>query len=169
MAKDSFNFLDLLNDEAWFQASARLEEEIDGHAIAGPKWGAHLGDFMANPQRLGHFVHLRSMVIQAWHQYIAEWELGIGSEAAAVKGQELLLTRLEHPPVEVQEKLMALLEAKLSVPQGEWEMTAAIHGELRVLFGQLLTTDDWGEIAKSASNRTYDYVLEHRPLVLESP
>ncbi|MEM9809521.1 MAG: hypothetical protein AAF959_30095 [Cyanobacteria bacterium P01_D01_bin.56] len=169
MTKDSFNFLDLLNDEAWFQESVRLEEEIDCHAIAGSEWGAYLGDFMANPQGHRHFAHLHSMVIQAWNQYIAEWELGIGSEAAAVRGQELLLTRLEHPQVEVQEKLMALLEAKLSVPQGDWVMTAAIHGELRVIFGQLLTKDDWSEIAKSASNRTYDYVLEHQPLVLEKP
>ncbi|MEO0490919.1 MAG: hypothetical protein AAFZ49_15380 [Cyanobacteria bacterium J06659_2] len=148
-------------DEAWLREAAHQEAAAGCDITAGYDWGTHLGDFMANPQGYSQFAHLRSMVIQAWKQFVADWELGIGTEAAEAKGQELLLSRLHQPDAEVQETLIALLEAKLSKPQEEWVMTEAIQAEFRNVFNKLLKPGDWSSIAETASHRVYLHVLNH--------
>jgi hypothetical protein len=89
-----------------------------------------------------------------------EWNLGIEAEAAEAKGQALLLERLHQPKAEVQQRLLALLEAKLSKPQGEWEMREAVHAEIRIVFRKVLTQEDWQAIAASAGDRIYAQVLK---------
>ncbi|WP_017302319.1 hypothetical protein [Nodosilinea nodulosa] len=168
MTQNDFSFMDLLEDDAWFEASARREEAVDCEALAGYGWGSHLGSVMANPQGYSHFAELRSMVMQAWQQLVTEWDLGIGTEAAEAKGQELILKRLHQPEPEIQETLMALLEAKLSKPQGEWEMTKTVHAEIRAVLGKVLTPDDWKAIAESASHDIYAQVVRHELVTVES-
>jgi hypothetical protein len=65
MAQDDFNFMDLLEDDAWFEAAARREESVTCEALAGNGWGTHLGALMANPQGFSHVAQLRSIVLQA--------------------------------------------------------------------------------------------------------
>jgi hypothetical protein len=98
---------------------------------------------MANPQGYSHFAQLRSMVMQAWKQLVAEWDLEIGAEAAEAKGQELIMERRHRPEPEIQETWLALLEAKLSKPQEEWEMTEAVHSQIRAVLSKVLTPEDW--------------------------
>ena len=160
MAQDDFNFMDLLEDDAWFEAAARREESVTCEALAGHAWGTHLGAVMVNPEGYSHFAQLRSMVVQAWQQLVTEWDLGIGSEAAAAKGQELIMTRLHQPEPEVQETLMALLEMKLSTPQGEWEMTEAAHTQIRRVFSQVLMPEDWDDIASAAAKAVQNHVKQ---------
>jgi len=146
-------------DEEWLREAVRQEEEAGCDMAAGYDWGAQLGNFMANPEGYSHFVMLCSMVTQAWKHLVAEWDLGIGQEAAETKGQELIFERLRHPQPAIQERLIALLEAKLSKPQGAWEMTETIHAEIRAVFSQVLTQEDWSAIAASASERIRHQVL----------
>ena len=160
MAQDDFNFMDLLKDNAWFEAAVRREESVQSEALAGDGWGTHVGAVMANPKGYSHFAQLRSMVMQAWKQLVTEWNLGIGTETAEAKGQELIMARLHQPEPEVQETLMALLEMKLSKPQGEWEMTEAVHTQIRHVLVKVLTPEDWQAIAASARDRIYAQVLK---------
>ncbi|MGB3495665.1 MAG: hypothetical protein WBA57_23250 [Elainellaceae cyanobacterium] len=168
MAQDNFNFMDLLEDDAWFEAAVRREESVDCEALAGHGWGTHLGAVMANPQGYSHFAQLRSMVMQAWKQLVTEWDLGIGAEAAEAKGQELIMEQLHRPEPEIQEALLVLLEAKLSKPQGEWEMTEAVHSQIRAVFGKVLSQEDWKAIAESARDRIYAQVLKQERVAVES-
>jgi hypothetical protein len=168
MAQDNFNFMDLLEDDAWFEAAVRREESVECEALAGYGWGHHLGSVMANPQGYDHFAQLRSMVMQAWKQLVTEWDLGIGAEAAEAKGQELILERLLQPEPDIQGTLLALLEAKLSKPQGEWEMTEAVHAQIRGVLGKVLTQEDWRAIAESARDRIYAQVLRQELVAVES-
>jgi hypothetical protein len=168
MAQDDFNFMDLLEDDAWFEAAVRQEESVECEALAGYGWGTRLGAMMANPQGYGHFTQLRSMVMQAWKQLVTEWDLGFGAEAAEAKGQELILERLHRPEPGIQETLLALLEAKLSKPQGEWEMTEAVHAQIRDVLGKVLTQKDWRAIAESARDRIYAQVLQQELVAVES-
>lgn len=138
-------------DEAWLREAVRIEEEFGGDISAGPDWGTHLGTVMANPQGQSHFAQLRSMVMQAWKQLVTEWDLGVGAAAAAAKGQELILKRLHQSEPEIQETLLALLEDKLSKPQGEWEMTQTVHEEIRAVFRKVLTPENWKAIAQCLS------------------
>ena len=158
MTQDDFNFMDLLEDDAWFEAAARREDSVTCEALAGNGWGTHLGAVMANPKGFSHVAQLRSMVVQAWQQFVTEWDLGVGSEAAAAKGQELIMTRLHQPEPEVQEALMALLAMKLSAPQGEWEMTDAVYAQIRRVFGKVLTPEDWDDIAIAAAKAVQNHV-----------
>jgi hypothetical protein len=148
-------------DEEWLREAVRIEEEAGGDISAGPDWGTHLGRVMANPQGHSHFAQLRSMVIQAWQQLVSEWDLGVGAAAAEAKGQALILERLHQPEPDVQETLLSLLEAKLSKPKGEWEMTKKAHEEIREVFRKVLTPEDWKAIAESASHHIYAQVLRH--------
>ncbi|MEO1095087.1 MAG: hypothetical protein AAFX01_09320 [Cyanobacteria bacterium J06638_28] len=77
MAQDDFNFMDLLEDDAWFEAAVRREESVNGEALAGYSWGTHLGAVMANPKGYSHLAQLRAMVLQAWQQLVTEGDLGI--------------------------------------------------------------------------------------------
>lgn len=167
MTQKNFDFMDLLEDDAWFEASARREESVDCEALAGYGWGSHLGSVMGNPQGYSHFSQLRSVVMQTWKQLVTEWNLGIGTESAEAKGQELILARLHQPAAEVQETLMVLLEAKLSKPQGEWEMTETVQAEIRAVLAKVLTQDDWKAIAESASHHIYAQVLRHELVTVE--
>jgi len=158
MAQDDFNFMDLLEDDAWFEVTARREDSVTGEALVGHGWGTHLGAVIANPKSFSHIAQLRSMVVQAWQQLVTEWDLGIGSEAATAKGQELIMTRLHQPEPAVQEALMALLAMKLSAPQGEWEMTDAVHAQICRGFSQVLRPEDWYVIAISAAQAVQNHV-----------
>jgi hypothetical protein len=64
--------------------------------------------------------------------------------------------------------LLALLEAKLSKPQGEWEMTEAVHAQIRGVLGKVLTQEDWRAIAESARDRIYAQVLRQELVAVES-
>ncbi|MFE4105984.1 hypothetical protein [Almyronema epifaneia] len=155
-------------DEEWLREAVRIEEEAGGDISAGYGWGSQLGAVMANPQGYSHFAQLRSLVMQAWKQLVSEWDLGIGAEAAEAKGQELIMERLHRPEPEIQETLLVLLESKLSKPQGEWEMTEAVHGQIRAVFGKVLSQEDWKAIAASARDHIYSHVLKQEPVAVES-
>ena len=109
--------MDLLDDDAWFEAATRREESVTGEALAGYGWGTHMGAVVANPKGYGHFALLRSMVFQVWQELVAEWNLGAGTAVAEAKGQKLIMARLHQPESEVQEALMALLAMRLSMPR----------------------------------------------------
>lgn len=164
MTQDDFNFMDFLEDNAWFEAAARREESVTCGALAGNEWGTHLGRIMANPKGYSHFAQLQSVIIQAWTQLVTEWDLGIGATAAEAKGQEVIMKRLHRPRPEIQETLVALLETKLSKPQGQWEMTEARHTQLRNVFDELLTPDDWEAIAIAAANAVQKHVTQQPKL-----
>lgn len=168
MTQDNFNLMDLLEDDAWFEAAARREEAVTCGALAGDDWGTRLGAVVANPEGYSHFAQLRSMVMQAWQQLVAEWNLGVGVEAAQTKGQELIMARLHLPESDVQQKLMALLAMKLSTPQGQRVMTEAVHTQLRDVFSRVLTSDDWDAIAAAAANAIQHHVKQQLGLSLSA-
>lgn len=142
--------MDLLDDDAWFEAATRREESVTGEALADYGWGTHMGAVVANPKGYGHFALLRSMVFQAWRQLVAEWNLGAGTAVAEAKGQELIMARLHQPESEVQEALMALLAMRLSMPQEQWLMIEAVHSQIRSVLRKVLTPQDWQTIKSSA-------------------
>lgn len=84
-----------------------------------------------------------------------------------MKGYELIMKRLHRPEPDVEETLLSLLETQLLQPQGEWEMTEAVHRQIRAVFGQVLTQEDWDEIAASARDYIYAQVLKQGRVAVE--
>lgn len=146
-------------DEEWLREAVRIEEEANYDIGAGYDWGASLGAFMANPREYSHFARLRSILMREFQELLADWNLGIGSEAALACGRALLMERLQHPTLEVQEQLSAVLEEDLASPQGE-ERPKPLRAEVKELLRNVLTQADWELIAASAGNSVQKQVME---------
>ena len=164
MVQDNFNFMDLLEDDTWFEKAARQEESVTSGALAGNGCGANLGTAIANPESYQYFSLLRSMVLQVWQQLVTEWNLGVGASAAETKGHELIMARLHQPDPEVQEILIAVLTQQLSQPQGEWQMTEAAHAQIHTVLGKVLTPEDWDDIASAAAEAVQMHITSQLQL-----
>ena len=148
-------------DEEWLREAVRIEEEANYDIGAGYDWGASLGAFMANPREYSHFARLRSIVMREFQELLADWNLGIGSEAALACGRALLMERLQHPTLEVQEQLLAVLEEDLASPQGE-ERPKPLRAGVKGLLRSVLTQADWELIAASAGNSVRAQIIVER-------
>ena len=104
-----FDWKTFTYDEEWLKEVVRQEEEARYDVSVGYDWGTNLGAVMSNPEGFSRFAQLRSMVMQVWKQLVAEWNLGIGVEAAETCGQELIMQRLRQPAPEVQESIKCQL------------------------------------------------------------
>lgn len=164
MPQDNFNFMDLLEDDTWFEEATRREESVTSGALAGNGWGVNLGTAIANPESSQHLSLLRSMVLQVWQKLVTEWNLGVGAAAAEAKGHELIMVRLHQPELEVQEILIAVLTQKLSQPQGKWQMTEATHEQIRAVLGKVLTPEDWDDIASAAAKAVQMHITSQLQL-----
>ena len=153
------NLMNLLLDEEWLREAVRIEEEANCDLGAGYGWGASLGAVMANPREYIHFARLRSIVMREFKELLADWNLGVGTEAALACGRELLVERLQNPAPEVQEQLLAVLEEELASPQGE-ERPKPHRAGLRELLRRVLTPADWESIASIAGNSVREQVMQ---------
>jgi hypothetical protein len=97
--------------------------------------------------------------MREFKELLADWNLGIGFEAALACGRELLMERLQDPDPEVQEQLLAVLEEDLASPQRE-ERPKPFRAGLRDLLREVLTQADWESIAASAGNGVQKQVME---------
>ncbi len=146
-------------DEEWLREAVRLEDEADCDISAGFDWGATLGAVMAHPERYNQLARLRSIVIREFKELLADWNLGVGAEAALACGRGLLMERLLHPTPEAQEQLLAVLEEDLASPQGD-SSSKPLRAGLQELLRGVLTREDWELIAASAGNCVREQVIE---------
>ena len=158
--QQSVNLMDLLFDDDWLREAVRLEDEVGGVIEAGFDWRANLGALMTNPERYSHFARLRSIVMGELSRLLAEWNLGVGTEAALACGRSLLMERLQNPAPELQEQLLTVLEEDLATPQGDGSGPQAARSGLQQLLRNILTPEDWELIAVAAGNCVREQVVE---------
>ncbi|MEQ9238679.1 hypothetical protein [Coleofasciculus sp. E2-BRE-01] len=152
-----FDWQTFTYDEEWLREAVRLEAEADCDISAGFDWGANLGAVMANPENYSQLVRLRSIVLQAFKELLADWNLGVGADAALVCGRELLMERLLHPTPNVQEQLLAVLEEDLTTSPGD---SQTLRAGLPEVLRDILTPEDWERIAVTAGNYVREQVVE---------
>jgi len=158
MNQHNFNFMDYLEDDTWFENAARREESVTTEVLAGYDWGTELGTMVTSPERYQSLMLVRSIIFQAWQTLVTEWNLGIGAAAVEARGHELIMARLSQAGSEVQETLMTLVSLKLSKPQGEWPISNVVHSQIRALFSQVLTSEDWDDIATTAAQAVQKHI-----------
>jgi hypothetical protein len=149
----SGDVMDLLNDEVWLREAIRTEEESGGDISAGPNYGANLGRFLENPTGYQQFLRLKRLVLRGFRVILREGNLGVGEEVAWLCGKPLVITRLENPPLEVQEQLLGLLAD--SAVETEPMPTSSVQAIRKALLAE-----DWEAIASAASTTVHQRAMQ---------
>ena len=97
--------------------------------------------------------------MQEFKELLADWNLGVGTEAALACARELLMERLQEPAPEVQRQLLAVLEEDLASPPGE-ECPKPHRAGLQELLRRVLMPADWESIASIAGNSVREQVRQ---------
>jgi hypothetical protein len=152
------NLMDLFGDDAWLEAAVRIEEESDDEV--GVRYeGIYFSQLLADPVGFHQVKRLQTIVMQEFRHLLAELNLGIGTEAACVCGQKIVLNRLAQPEIEIQQQLWAVLEEEQTV-QGT-DTPNPLRARVKDVLRQTLTNQDWEEIAIAASHSIRVRVLEY--------
>ncbi|MGC1306638.1 MAG: hypothetical protein WA885_05370 [Phormidesmis sp.] len=148
-----------LNDPEWVKAAAKLEEEAGCDISAGPDLGSGLGRMLADPAGFYQHQRLKKIVFQGLHQLLMDCNLGAGLTTAYAIGKPLLDERLQHPTVEIQKQLMAILDEDLSSSQ-DVPLSPAAQSSLRQAIQTVLSADDWDAISAAAAHSMQQHLRE---------
>jgi hypothetical protein len=151
--EQEINLMDLMFDDDWFAQAVADEEGCD--VSAGGDWGENLGLLIRNPAEYSNFIRLRKLVMGGLKELLAECDLGVGMLAAISCGGKLLSKRLQNCSFEVQEQLWTMLTEKLATR----EVSPSNRIQLRSLLCELLTKEDWDDIATTAGNYVRQRVI----------
>ena len=138
---------------------ARIEDEFGGEVEAGYIKDHQLGKFLADPSGFSQQQRLKTIVFQSLRQLLVDCDLGIGLSAAYAIGKPLLDERLQHPAVEIQQQLMAVLEEDLSSAQNV-PLSAAAQSSLRQVIQTVLSMNDWEAISAAATRSLQQHLKE---------
>jgi hypothetical protein len=137
---------------------ARFEESVGCDISAGPDYGIHLGELMANPAYFMGMKRLQGIVAWELRDLFAELNLGIGTAAAFGCARKIVMERLAEPEVSIQEQLWAVLEED-EAAQGRDAPKPLRAGGQRIVC-QVMTEGDWEAIAQATSQSVYRHVIE---------
>jgi hypothetical protein len=155
------NLMDLCLDEAWVRESARIESECDGRIEAGLVMKAYAiakYDDACHEERRALYQQMRiqSILFSELRLWMEEWGLGISFEESYTTARQLLRAHLKSPTAELQEWLQALLiEDKPSQSVSE----TPIRNQVREKLAELMTEENWHEIAQVAAQQIATGVL----------
>ena len=139
-----------MQDPQWALAAAQLEDELECDISAGPELGRGLGRMLADPAGFYQHQRLKQLVFRGLRQLLEDCDLGAGLPAAQSMGKQLLNERLQQPPVEIQQQLMAILAEDLSTSQ-DVPLSATAQAVLRQVIQTVLSSEDWDAISAAAA------------------
>ncbi|MEO1446719.1 MAG: hypothetical protein AAFV46_10890, partial [Cyanobacteria bacterium J06635_11] len=96
---------------------------------------------------------------QGLRQLLVDCDLGVGLSAAYAIGKPLLDERLRHPAVEIQQRLMAILDEDLSSSR-DVPLSEAAQSSLRQVIQTVLSMDDWEAISAAATRSLQQHLKE---------
>lgn len=129
---------------------ARIEDEVGGDVEAGDIKDHQLGKFLSDPARFCQHQRLKAIVFWGLRELLMDCNLGAGLPAAYANGKQLLDERLQQPSVEVQQKLMAILDEDLSSSE-DVPLSEASQFSLRRVIQTVLSDEDWETISAAAA------------------
>ena len=147
----ALDILAQLQDPQWALAAAQIETEANCDVGAGLDWGPYLANFLTDPHSFHQLQRLRSLVLRALRQLLADGKLGIGLEAALAVGKQRLFLRLQQPTPDIQEQLKTVLAEDLQSPPENTSRSDATQALLQQTIAAVLTADDWDAIAAAAA------------------
>ncbi len=153
----SGDFMDLLNDHEWQQQAITAETLIPGDIMAGipgrPGW------MKTWPQLsvYDHYMQVRSMVLRGFAALLREANLGVGHEPALKCGKPLVFERMMSASTGVQARVLALIDWNYIGPKTE--LTPHRMAILKAVFHEVMTDDDWQQIANAATRQIQQQVM----------
>lgn len=147
---DSFTY-----DEAWLRQAVRTEVETQWDAQIG---GSPLMASTSNSPKLQaqlRRVKILSILFQELHTLLEQANLGSATEAAFVKGRELIGQRLTHVSPEQQTYFEALLAEEAATSESR-----PLRAQLPQVLRHLLSPEDWQDIAQVAMCSIQTHLLE---------
>jgi hypothetical protein len=155
------NLMDLVLNEEWLRAAAHAEEAA-GCDIQAGYTGAYLREFMTDPVYFQKMRQMQAIVLTELRELLNQFDLGIGIEAAFVCGKQIILEKLHQPSVEIQTQLWFVLEAYEA--SQEKILSQSLKAEVKKVLQDVLTQEDWQEIAEAVAVSVRSHVLEYGQL-----
>jgi hypothetical protein len=157
------NLLDLLNDEAWWQATEAMEAECGGQVEAGLGLKSYVEQLATVPpsafRQQRRQVQLLSILLPELKAWLHSWELGRSLEAVYIEAQRRLHEHLQQPTPEQATWLEALLaEAAQPIPLEQ----KTVRKQAIAMLANMLTEDDWHALAQTAAAETVNGILQVR-------
>lgn len=133
------------------------EAEVTAPMLAGV---GQVGWMKTWPQlaTYSRYFQLKSLVLRGLATVLKDCNLGAGYEAALDCAKPLIMERLTQPSADIQNRLLKLVEGE---PLGlRIELTAERLTQLKVVFREILLSEDWQAIAKAAAAKVRYQVLD---------
>mgnify|MGYP001796866374 CR=1 FL=1 len=153
----SGELMDLLKDDEQRQEAIAAEDAFEGHVFAGTLHPIGWMKTWPGLVFLSEFAEVRSLVLRGFAQMIRDGNLGIGQEAAVECGKHLVYERMMQASTVVQELILELVDWEnrgLREPLTDEQMTV-----LKGAFREVLTDEDWDEIATAAARQVQQQVM----------
>lgn len=142
--------LDQMQDSQQSLEDAKLEDEFGGEIGAGYVQDHQLGKFLSDPAAFCEHQRLKAIVFWGLRQLLMDCDLGAGLSAAYASGKQLLDKRLQQPPIEIQQQLMAILDEDLSSSR-DVPISEAAQTSLKQVIQTVLSDEDWETISAAAA------------------
>lgn len=143
-------------NEAWLHQAVQTEVDSDWDAQVGastslpPKPSAH--QIQAQLRQ----VKILSLLFQELHALLQQANLGAATEAASVKGRQLIYQQLPHLSPQQQAYFEALLQEEKTTLDDR-----PLRAQLPQVLRNILSPQDWQEIAQAAMSSIQSHLMEH--------
>lgn len=105
-----------------------------------------------------HYAQLKSLVLRGLASVLRDCNLGAGYDAALDCAKPLIMERLKQTSIDIQTRLLKLIDGELLGPRVE--LTAERLTQLKAIFKETLTSEDWQAIAQAAAAQVQHQVLD---------
>lgn len=105
-----------------------------------------------------HYAQLKSLVLRGLAAMIRDCNLGVGYDAALDCAKPLVMERLTQTSIGIQTRLLKLIDGEVLGPRVE--LTAERLNQLKAIFKETLTSEDWQAIAQAAAAQVQHQVLD---------
>jgi hypothetical protein len=145
------NLMDLCNDPAWLEESARIEDETGGQIEAGLVMKDYQQRVNAltseQAKHLRHHMKVQSTLFLALHAWMNAWNLGAGFQETYTIARCLVRQHLAAPSPTLQQFVEALLTEASPVDGG----SQPTQQQVITLLAEMFTAEDWQVMAESAA------------------
>jgi len=142
-------------DQDWLQEAIQLESASEKGVQIGVRTSRPLSIEPTQLQNQLKRVKLLAILFGELRHLLERANLGSGTEAALVRGRQLIQDRLSQPSLEQQEFLDSLLaEEEVNLAEKPF------REQLSSMLCSLLTEMDWQEIAQVAMSSIQTHLLE---------
>ncbi|MEO0455500.1 MAG: hypothetical protein AAF152_02815 [Cyanobacteria bacterium P01_A01_bin.114] len=139
------------------EAISDVEAEVTEPMLAGVGQVGWMKTWFQLPT-YSHYAQLKSFVLRGAAAVLMDCNLGVGYDAALDCAKPLIMERFTNPSADIQTRLLKLVAGEPLGPRVE--LTAERLTQLKNIFKETLTSEDWQAIAQAAAAQVQHQVLD---------